>query len=590
MSKAAAIGMAFPLLVGLASSAQPQSDYEEVLIQWGLSQAGRERDLNPEGKRVTEILVASEDIVAESDPYPQWFNWPHVKTRPHVIEREVLLREGDVYRQELVDETERNLRGLAIFAVVRAVPVKAAREGEVGLLVVTKDLWSIRMTTDFSTVGTLLKFLQIRPTEQNFLGRGQQVALDFILRLDSLSVGQQFSAPRLWGSHLSFSENAALVFNRHTGRLEGSTGNISFGQPLYSLSAKHAYSLTASWATRPVRIYRGASAWLLPYPSEANPQSQVPLAYRAREAGAQASYTRAYGQETKFHAFVGVGGYVHRYAALGDSGLDEAQRQWLSANHLPRSEDAAYLLLGARSFRAEYAKLQNLQTFALSEDYQMGHWLLAAARWADTAWGSDTRFVELGLAARYRWLLWGADFLSIEAAATARWMPDAASSPQAAVWVNRRAAVQVFNASPPLGPGRFVVRGLFDARWKDLDNTLMLLGGSNGLRGVESEAFSGDRFLLFNVEYRTRPLEFHTLHAGLVFFWDAGSAFYKRPQLAHTLGLGIRALFPQFNVMPIRIDVGYVLNGEPPPFWNRFSASFGQIDDWQPTFLMNPLE
>ncbi len=190
----------------------------------------------------------------------------------------------------------------------------------------------------------------------------------------------------------------------------------------------------------------------------------------------------------------------------------------------------------------------------------------------------------MGLAVRYRWLL-GEDLLTVGAAAAVRHQLDVAPTP----WVNRRFAAELENAFAPLGPGRFVVRGVVDLRAFDLDHTRLLLGGGNGLRGAPPESQSGSNALLFNLEYRTRPWVVQTLHVGAAAFYDAGSAFDERPSLVHTVGLGLRFLFPQFDVQPVRLDFGYALNGPQPGFVGRLSLGFGQITDYRPALLDDPL-
>ena len=88
------------LLVVAVLAATPvsqDSGYEDRLVEWGLSLHGRALEPNPEGKRLEEVLVASEDVFAPSDPYPLFLNLIHVKTREPVIRREVLLKPGDVW-------------------------------------------------------------------------------------------------------------------------------------------------------------------------------------------------------------------------------------------------------------------------------------------------------------------------------------------------------------------------------------------------------------------------------------------------------------------------------------------------------------
>ena len=54
----------------------------------------------------------------------------------------------------------------------------------------------------------------------------------------------------------------------------------------------------------------------------------------------------------------------------------------LQAQVLPRTEDATYLLASLRFFKAEYQTLRNVETYNLTEDFQMGPALFVGARWA----------------------------------------------------------------------------------------------------------------------------------------------------------------------------------------------------------------
>lgn len=583
--------MLLPLALVLCGALGPATaadrSYEDRLIARALSAQGRELELAPEGKRIDEVLVSSEDIIAPTDPWPQAFNWIHVRTREATVRQELLFQEGEVYRRALGEETERNLRALFIFAIARIIPVKGRTPGAVGVLVVTKDLWSIRLNTQYSVVGKLIQVLRVRPTEQNFLGRDKTLTLDFLLKLDTLSVGELFFDPRLFGTRLALLQSAAVVFNRATGVAEGSRGQLSLGLPLFSLASEWGFSVGGSWSVGRTRVYRGAEIWALPYPGAAAPVDTVPYVYDARTFRGEALYTRSLGRLYKTNLSAGLGGYGRRFTAPHLLGLTEDERGWLVANYLPLNEDAVYLTASAQLFKADYRVLHNLDTFALSEDLQLGHWISAQVRWANPAFGSPSRFVEGGVASRYRWL-WRDDLLTVSVAAAVRYMPQVPVAAVTAPWVNRRFAAEVLNYSPEL-PGRLVARALVELRGQDLNHGIDLLGGDNGLRGLSPEALTGVNELLFNLEYRTPPIELWTLHLGGVLFWDAGTAYDSSPQLVHTVGIGLRALFPQFDIQTVRIDFGYALNGPVTPFLDRLSSTFGQITDVRPSLLTQPL-
>lgn len=564
-----------PVLPGVDS----RQDYEEVLVAWGLAQAGRPVEPAPEGQELEEVLVAAEDVVAESDPYPHFLNIFHARTRDDVVRREVLLEPGRPYSETLVAESVRNLRKLGLFSVVRAVAVKGSAPGKVALLVITKDLWSLRLNNDFSAVGSLLQYLSLQGTEQNFLGRGKKVAVDFVLRLDTLSFGQSYTDRRVLGSRWSFSESAAVLIGRESGRPEGSRGSVSISRPLYSLSTPWSVSTSVAWNVETAREYRGAEIWELPFPGGPT----VPYIYNAREVAGSASYTRSYGQRYKWNVGTGVGMYHYAYAAPVSSMLTEAQADWFRSNYLPRAEDAAYAQLSLSAFEARYEVFRNVDSYTLSEDLQLGHSVGATLRYAPPLFASAAHFAEGGLAARYRFRWWGDALTTVSAAASLR-----RQMGEGAAWTNRRWATELVQVSPLVLGGRFVGRGLLDVNIDDLSDRVSLLGGGNGLRGASVDAYSGKRMLLFNLEYRTAPLVIQTVHVGGVLFVDSGSAFNKRPSMVTSVGVGLRILFPQFNVYPFRIDFGYVLNDDRPPVGGRFSFSSGQITEYRPSFLDAP--
>ena len=50
------------------------------------------------------------------------------------------------------------------------------------VVVITKDLWSIRFNQSFLQVGSVLHHYELRPTEQNFFGLNRQLTLNLRLQ------------------------------------------------------------------------------------------------------------------------------------------------------------------------------------------------------------------------------------------------------------------------------------------------------------------------------------------------------------------------------------------------------------------------
>ena len=428
-----------PLLVCLVLAQLPaEPGYEDRLVGWALEQQGRAIEPVPEGKRVDEVLVSSENVFAQSDPWPSILNVFHWRTRDSVIRREVLLAPGEPWTTARVMETERNLRRLFFIAVVKVVPVTSPTGG-VALLVVTKDRWSLRLSNSFTLIGPLLQTLSLSLTEINFNGWGQSVALNTVLRLDSLSLGQTFIERRLFGSRLYFGETAALILNRASGAPEGTSGSVVIGRPIITLDQTWGAFLTTDWNVRRRRVFRGASIWQLPYSDDATPATTVPYVYDVREVTTAASFTRSFGRATKLDLTGGLGGYFKQYAPPGGT-LTAAQTQWLVANYLPRSETVTYVSAYARAFPADYKILRNIDAFELSEDFQLGWLAQAGVRYAFPLPFAPSHFIEVGSALRYRF--YRADNLfTVSLSGAMRIRPGDTIA-------NRRLAAEVINYSP----------------------------------------------------------------------------------------------------------------------------------------------
>lgn len=618
------------LLPGLASARLAlKAQYEEELLRWGLSRAGLELEPSPEGKVVERVVIVREDIIAQSDPWPNLFNWFHVKTRESIVRQEILLRPGQRWDRALVEESARNLRQLFILAVVRAVPCRSPEPGKVVLLVVTKDLWSIRLNTTPQMVGSTLQLMDFFPTEMNFLGRNmqlglhirlQQLNLDGFALRDHIAVGQTFVWPRVFGSRLQLSQRFDVVVagdvpcggamgprdsaqtglwcpRRGSGDVEGVYGYLLLERPLFALSTRWAYYLYGRVDTKQVRYYTQPGPMLRSAyfgPSERDPTAGhpdgiprwVPRVYDQESFDVAGGVTRSFGRAVKHDLEGGLRAYRLRYDTPDDFPFDETTRRWFRARYMPRSESAAYLYLSYRSRDTRYARLRNVDSMALTEDFALGHNVLLETRFAAFLDAMDPAYILAKIEARYRWLVAGG-LVTATLGATGRYQPELQDNGEVGPWANVQVQASLINVSPLLWIGRLHVHARALLRYNNLDNVTSFLGGGSGLRGYSSQRFEGDNLVGVNVEFRTLPLNFWTLHAGLVAFYDGGAVFDQfglassrqsaGSAYRHSVGLGIRALFPQFDKQPLRLDLGFPLSGEADGVGTWFSLSFGQV-------------
>jgi hypothetical protein len=143
-------------------------------------------------------------------------------------------------------------------------------------------------------------------------------------------------------------------------------------------------------------------------------------------------------------------------------------------------------------------------------------------------------------------------------------------------WVDRLATFMVRGASPVFWWFRFVTRAYLELRQKDTQRTYVSLGADNGLRGYPSQAIAGngaDRFLA-NFELRTLPIAWQAVHVGAVLFYDVGSVFTQNSpvEVFHSVGAGLRILFPQLNRTPFSVDAAMSFDPRVQPVVPSFSA------------------
>ena len=104
-------------------------------------------------------------------------------------------------------------------------------------------------------------------------------------------------------------------------------------------------------------------------------------------------------------------------------------------------------------------------------------------------------------------------------------------------------------------------------RWADVSNGVITLGGDAGLRGYPNGAFTviGGGVSRNNFEYRSPPLRWSFIHIGVALFYEGGSVYqtFDEYEWKHSVGGGIRLLFPQLNRSVFRIDIARPLSPYP---------------------------
>jgi hypothetical protein len=544
------------------------SAYERQTIEAMLHHDGARIDPKPEGKRIRRIDIVTLPVFEKRDPVPKFFNVFHVTSRKRVIRRELLFRAGQPYQQALVDESARNLRALPQLSLVLLVPLEDPRPNSVDVVVITKDVWSLRLNSNFGVAGGQLTFLVLQPSEINWFGTHTSVSALFILKPDTYSLGGEFTDPRVAGSRIEADLNGNVIVNRATGRAEGSFGDFYYGQPLYSLETKWAWDAQVAWRTEITRLYEGLTERT--YDAPATPENDaIPYEYSTDVWYGAYEVTRSFGHGFKNDLTFGLEVYRQAYRARDLSGFDPRAAHEFVSTQVPVSDTrlSPYVQLDAHS--AAFLRVLDFNTLGLQEDYKLGPEAILRLFPAAHALGSTRNLLGSFAAVSYT-----APFGNGLARVLAQSTIQLSTPEKSDVLFGLGARV----VTPELGFGRLVYDGSLEDHYKNYFNQRYELGGNTRLRGYPDNAFLGEDLVASTLEFRSRPVDILTAELGGALFYDAGDAFdgFRNMALKTDAGFGVRILFPQLDRIVFRADWGFPLT----PGYNTFPGAiyftFGQ--------------
>lgn len=554
------------------------SAYERRVIDTTVRAARAEIDPSPEGKIVEEVIIVRLPVFDDLDPLPKVLakiaNFFHVTSQDRILRREVLLTKGMRYDRALVDETERNLRRIRQLSLVLTAAVKGSAPGRVRLIVIAKDVWSLRLNSDFRFKNGVLEKLLIQPSEENVAGLQHAVLATFQLDPKTYTLGLRYRVPRILDSYVSFDATANVILNRGTGKFEGTTGALAYGQPLYTTRTEWAWGADISWSQRIRRRYIGP--YVASFDAKVTPEKDfIPYQFKNDQVIGSFAVTRSFGRDIKHDVTLGVGASRNVFRPIDTNALRvdsagstiavtsvpiaRAARDEFIATALPVSDTRIGPRLQYRSYTTRFVEISDVDIMGLQENYRVGHDVYLGVRASIKALGSSRNFGAVYAAAAYTLPLgdgFARAYVETDTAFTAEGIPDGMVT----------AGLRL--TTPRFYIGRLTLDALVVNRYANYLNERTTLGGDTRLRGYPSEYFIGKDLISANLEFRSRPFELFTIQVGGVLFFDVGDAFdgFSNMRLKQGMGFGLRALLPQLDRTVLRIDWGFPLTkGVLPP-------------------------
>ena len=392
---------------------QAFSRYEREILKQALDANGGTIDPDPDGKIIERIDFVSHDVFEAHDWLPASLtpiaNFFHVTSRSHVLESSLLVSVGMRYDKALVEETARNLRGLPQLSLVLIVPLRAAANDHVRLVVITKDVWSLRLNYDFIYENGRLQRLSLQPTEENLFGTHQVVLANFYLDGATMQLGGTYTVPRVAGSRLRASGGANVILSRETGQPEGVVGSLVYEKPLYSTRTPWAWNANISWDYSIHRQYIGGLFTDFDPRSQgcvvSSNQSLTPDAsrclYRSDAITGGYSVTRSLGTVFKHDVGMGISANRSVYQTQDLSFLSPAGRTDFLNAFVPVSDTRIGPFVELHDYSATYLRLIDFDTLGLVENVQFGHGVTLRLTPITKALRSSRDFVDVYAAGSY---------------------------------------------------------------------------------------------------------------------------------------------------------------------------------------------
>lgn len=436
----------------------------------------------------------------------------HITTREQVVRWELLFKEGDPYNEELISESERNLRKRSYLSEVIIESHFSDEDKMADIIVHTRDQWSMIVgltfggTSENSSAG-----LDIG--DKNLLGMGQSLNYSFRTGTAGYSHNYGYRNSNLLGSRYDLWLENRLKSDEvlYTAQLD---------QPFYSLSTRDALGVGY---TRTDHAEPGL-AW---------------TTWRS---------TGYYGQATILEDFI-----LRAYIRLSFG--EEVSREGVGSNNVLR--DNKILIAGdILNHPYDFAEERYIDKFRRVEDIPLGATYTFSVGPRLMAFGSTSTEVSSSLGVTKWRQFFERDYLFLSVALAKN--DDNFNNAYADLTLRyylRRYEYQTFVAR-------------FQSSYSESINNRFKLGGTNGLRGYKVDEFVGRNQVLFNLEDRIFTYKTWLsgiFEPGFVLFADFGNTWNDHEgdelkRVHSSVGAGIRlALVKAPGVSLIRVDYGIPL-------------------------------
>ena len=496
-----------------------------------------EAELERQGAVIGDIILKKENIFDLSNPAEdRWLyrlaNRFHIVTRDKTIRKQLLVESGDPYSARLVAESERILRRQK-YLYTADIKTRPAEDGNVDLVVHTRDIWSLGPELSYSRAGGENKW-RVGLEEDNLLGRGQLLRFTYANDVDRSSKSIELADNHVGRSWVSLAA-------KYSDNSDGDTKFLAAVRPFYALDTRWAGGGTVYSDDRRDTLYVSGIA--------------------TAEYQHERDYATLFGGWSR-----GIrNGRVRRWTAgfvYDDNQFDTAVNPSLPAV-IPPDRKLVYPYIGFELVEDEFVESQNRNQIAKTEDFQMGLHVSASLGWADTSIGADRDALLYRARATRGFGKLEETALLLEGQMSGRVESGNLANALLSLhgrFYHRQSERRLFFAS---------ITGIAGEDL-DLDNPLYL-DGDTGIRGYPLRYRSAESSFVATIEQRyfTDWYPWRLVRVGGAIFADAGRAWGSNPLGEEDrgwltdVGFGLRFSPTRFATTKVfHLDVAFPLNGD----------------------------
>ena len=458
---------------------------------------------------ITPLPIFNERKPGERKQLFRLANSLHIETQVETIRAQLLFKEGDVYADREMRETERNLRRLR-FLREPQIRIIGIDGDQVDIEVQTTDVWSLAPTITIGRSGGSNRSA-IGIEDVNFLGLGKVINLEFVKDRERTRNLLAYKDPNLGFGRWTLD---AILSNNSDGHLI----ELSVQKPFYSLQAQTSFALQLSDQDSLLRRYALG---------EEVGRFQAQVQQFEVRAGSSEGLIDGWTQRFSY-------GASFERARFAQDGINA------SAGSLPTERKFIYPFAQWEFLQDDFATTINKDQIGRTEDEAFGQRYFLRAGLASRSFGSLDSAALIQLEASNGFRLSANQSLFIKANAQGRVTSGTTENASIA------GELRYFWRQNDYNTSYVAVQSNYGRRL-DLDQQL-LLGGENGLRAYPIAFQTGEQSALLTFEQRRftnyRPLKLFSLGAAVFAdvgrVWGSDAAGARRLGTLKDVGVGLR--------------------------------------------------